>query len=693
MEKVLTKIINSAFYFLFFLTPLILTPWNSELFEFNKMLLVYSLTIIILCAWLGKMILARRIIFKRTFWDFSLWLFLLSQVLSTIFSIDRHTSFWGYYSRFHGGLLSSLCYGLLFWAFVSNLEKRSALRALTVALFTAVLVALYGIAQHFGIDSHLWVQDVQNRVFSTLGQPNWLAAYLAVFIPVIIAFFLKTSKNTLAFFAYLILGLAFFYTKSQSGLIAVILSLGFFWIITFLSGAKLIKNFRFWPNFFLINFGLILLFFQVGPNAFPQLFPQRWFKLPPAKETLPSSSQAQVINEEISPSGEIRKVVWKGAFDIFRHYPLLGSGVETFAYTYYNFRPKEHNLLSEWDFLYNKAHNEYLNYLSTTGLFGLASYLFLIITLGKQSLLWLKLKYQSKKPFSLEEKDRFLFIGLFAGWVSILITNFFGFSVVTIGLLFSLIPALLIILFFPSESKKVKLLRINPKTGISQAVFLLSVFLLGSLLLIKIANYWRADYFFARGKGYNETGQYSQAFLTLSRAINFNQQEPVYRNEIAQSSAYLAILTQEEDETSTKKFIQIALSQSEAALKISPANVNFWKNRVKIFFALSKIDPQFLEIAVESLLKTISLSPTDPKLRYNLGLLYASGDQKKEAISAFETAISLKPNYRDPRLALAGLLKEIGENQAAKQQLEYILNYLAPGDSQSAELLKEVSQE
>ena len=37
-----------------------------------------------------------------------------------------------------------------------------------------------------------------------------------------------------------------------------------------------------------------------------------------------------------------------------------------------------HNLTSEWDFLYNKAHNEYLNYLATTGLFGLGSYLLFI---------------------------------------------------------------------------------------------------------------------------------------------------------------------------------------------------------------------------------------------------------------------------------------------------------------------------
>ncbi|MDO8734650.1 MAG: O-antigen ligase family protein, partial [Elusimicrobiota bacterium] len=34
-------------------------------------------------------------------------------------------------------------------------------------------------------------------------------------------------------------------------------------------------------------------------------------------------------------SGQIRLIVWKGALEVFKHYPIFGSGVETFAYSYY----------------------------------------------------------------------------------------------------------------------------------------------------------------------------------------------------------------------------------------------------------------------------------------------------------------------------------------------------------------------
>ena len=167
-------VIAYCFYALFVLVPLILTPWNYELFEFNKILTVYIFTVIIAAAWGIRMIVAKKWLIKRTPFDIPLGLFLLSQIISTLVSIDIRTSVLGYYSRFHGGLLSTISYILLYYAFISNLNKKHVLYALRLLLSAATLVALYGIAEHLGIDKHLWVQDVQTRVFSTLGQPNWL---------------------------------------------------------------------------------------------------------------------------------------------------------------------------------------------------------------------------------------------------------------------------------------------------------------------------------------------------------------------------------------------------------------------------------------------------------------------------------------------------------------------------------------
>ncbi|MBI3955578.1 hypothetical protein HY338_03970, partial [Candidatus Gottesmanbacteria bacterium] len=187
------KIIEICFFLLLFLVPLTLTPFNFELFEYNKMMATYGFTVIIFGAWIIKMIIKKKIIFRRTPLDLPLLLFLLSQVISTYLSIDRHVSIWGYYSRFNGGLVSTFSYLTLYYAFVSNFPMKKIIKLLQVGLISGLLVSSYGILEHFGIDKNLWVQDVQNRVFSTLGQPNWLAAYLAVLIPISIGFSLNSN--------------------------------------------------------------------------------------------------------------------------------------------------------------------------------------------------------------------------------------------------------------------------------------------------------------------------------------------------------------------------------------------------------------------------------------------------------------------------------------------------------------------
>ena len=124
---------------------------------------------------------------------FPVLLFLLSQIVSTIYSIDPHVSWFGWYGRFNGGLLSTVSYTLLYYALVSNIVNSKQITVngkrgnfpiyglpFTVypIIVSSIIVSLYALLQHFGVDKNFWVQDVTNRVFSTQGQPNWLGAYL-----------------------------------------------------------------------------------------------------------------------------------------------------------------------------------------------------------------------------------------------------------------------------------------------------------------------------------------------------------------------------------------------------------------------------------------------------------------------------------------------------------------------------------
>ena len=123
--------------------------------------------------------------------------------------------------------------------------------------------------------------------------------------------------------------------------------------------------------------GLIfcIVVFKTGINQI-----DRYLSLPQPKAPVVVQTKTEAPSSpfKVSESIDIRKIVWKGAVNLGLQYPLFGTGVETFAYSYYFVRPVEHNLTSEWDYLYNKAHNEYLNFFATTGVAGLATYLLYI---------------------------------------------------------------------------------------------------------------------------------------------------------------------------------------------------------------------------------------------------------------------------------------------------------------------------
>ena len=102
------------------------------------MLLTYAVATIIGSAWLLQMIQEKRLIWQRTPFDIPIGLFGASQILSPIFSLHPYTSFFGYYTRFHGGLLSTLTYVLFYYAFVQTMSRKTLkLFFLTTAIAAA----------------------------------------------------------------------------------------------------------------------------------------------------------------------------------------------------------------------------------------------------------------------------------------------------------------------------------------------------------------------------------------------------------------------------------------------------------------------------------------------------------------------------------------------------------------------------
>lgn len=666
-------LIPNLFYLLFFFVPLILWPYTSELFEFNKMILVYILTLLIAASWTAKMIQEKKIIFRRTILDIPLLIFLTSQILSTLTSIDPRTSFLGYYSRFHGGLLSTISYTLLYWAYVANMDIRYTLYSIRYTLYSAILVSIYGILQRFGIDKDIWVQDVQNRVFSTLGQPNWLAAYLVALMPLAwsASIYKQTQNhkfqilNTIPYFLSVLLFITLLFTKSRSGILGFTVADFIFW------GFILIKYKKeFLKQFIIFNLSFVILFLVIGGP----------FRISGIQSQVSPSGPA--LETGGTESGEIRKIVWRGAIDIWKHNPILGTGPETFAYSYYRFRPTAHNLVSEWNFIYNKAHNEYLNFMANTGTLGILAYLILIGFSIYQILS--TNKYQVQINTNSQSKleiwnSKFVFIGIISGYSSLLVTNFFGFSVVPIALGFFLFPAMAAALANNQHTTNNLQLK---KLDVGQKAAIIVLLLVVCWLLIVIARYWYSDIFYNKGKQFNSISKYPEALVYLQKAVKLSPKEALYRNELSQISAGLAEKAQ--------GFTDFAVAQSNEAVLLSPANVNILRDRANLFYKLSKINPEYLTGAIEALLLASAKAPTDAKIFYNLGIMYLRTGRVNDALDVFQKTISLKPNYKEARLAYALTLIDSDKTPEAKEQLLYILEKIDPNDKTAKEELKKI---
>lgn len=649
--KRLGQIIRFLYLGLFFLTPLIFNFRNSELFELPKMHFVYFLTIIIVSLhfinWLSGQ---TKLVVKHPL-SLPLLLFLISQIITTFTSIDPNTSFFGYYSRLNGGLLSIITFTSLFYYLIPYLTPHFQKNIINISLFSGFLVAVYGILQHLGIDRHLWVQDVQNRVFSSLGQPNWLAAYLCIIIPFSLYQSRQTQNpkisllhhlNSLALFACLL------FTKSKSGLIAAGISLGIYFLFQFIFDFKhktLSKNLKL---YFLPILFLVIALTTKNPLT-EKIFPKKSSSAPAAPST----------NLIITPSADIRRIVWRGSLDLWQKFPLFGTGVETFAYSYYWTRPVEHNLTSEWDFLYNKAHNEYLNYLATTGLVGFVPYIFLIIT-------FLVVLFKNRRSK--------LFLPVLSAYLSILITNAAGFSVVVTSLYFFLLPAL----FFFSPAKPA------PPSAPKPKYFMIIPISIGLFLTYLNFTFYLADIYYAKSESADSRQNYPDAYKYINLSLKLNPYQPTYLITHALASAKMALATKDQS------YIKIATTSADRSVAISPANINFWRQRAQVYYYLSGFGSDYFIKTVESMIQASKLAPTDPKNYYSLAQFLESAQLIDDAIFYYQQAIKLKPNYDHAYFSLGKIYFDKKDYRLATDNLQQAVNYSHPVNTEAQKLLDQI---
>jgi len=304
----------------------------------------------------------------------------LIHLAATMLSIAPRVSWGGGYQRLQGSY-TLLSYLVLFFSVLSFLRQPTQLeRLVTVLIVTTLPVTFYGIMQHFEITllafSGPGAETIPGRVVSTLGNPIFVAAYLALVIPLTLWRFLSAIASWLetrvwAHVAragiYGVIGslqlLSVAFTQSRGPLLGLAAEL-----VVFAFAAALTRGRRRLAQFAVgaVVSGTLLgvaLIGPWGPKALPRDVP-----------VLARLSQLQ--ND---PSIQGRLLAWQGALSALQAQPehlILGYGPETMIRVFNRYMPPRLAAL-ERGATFDRAHNEVLDTLFHTGLIGLIGYLLL----------------------------------------------------------------------------------------------------------------------------------------------------------------------------------------------------------------------------------------------------------------------------------------------------------------------------
>ncbi|MBT8274779.1 MAG: O-antigen ligase family protein [Bacteroidia bacterium] len=347
------------------LIPVIVIPWTgvTDQFYFPKAFVLWLIGISLLC-W---------IVFKGGYTsiiNLPKWLlipigvFLFAVLLSASLSPHQQIVWDGLLWR-HEGVYTLLCYILLF-VLSANLNTVSTTSIFDAIILTSSVVSLIGLLQYYNVQ--IIPQDTLRyswtRIYSTIGNANWLASLLLLALP--LTFYkASTSSNHFYKIALLLISACLFATGSRGAYlalfimaIAIILSK---WNSLIRSSRKLILP----ACVVLIGFSITCI-----PNYYPL---QRIY-------STSTNINSALVNNDMA-AGEYRWHLFSEAVKMIPNYVFMGSGPDTFG--------KEFDQESTWHIMERdgikkshrvkilKAHNEYLQLAVTIGFLGSLSYIFI----------------------------------------------------------------------------------------------------------------------------------------------------------------------------------------------------------------------------------------------------------------------------------------------------------------------------
>lgn len=307
--------------------------------------------------------------------------FILTMFVSLLFTDVKIVGLIGENQR-RNGFFAYVSLAVFFVFSYFYITFKYAVKLIKIGVITGLILSVYGVMQVFGNDFVMW-NNPYNSMISTLGNPNFASAMLAIFFLLGLVAFKLTQLNV--FYRIFIILLCTFSlyaiikSSSRQGLLVIGFGLIFYFgLSVFLNKSK----------FRLLSISILSLLAMFSILGMLQIGPL-----------------AQYLYKD---SVSVRGFYWKAGLKMFWENPLFGVGLDSYGSFFKEFREVNYPLRYGYEITSSNAHNTLIQFFATGGILVGMTYLLILFFILIRSL---------KLLTKLKSDDRQIVLALLSAWI------------------------------------------------------------------------------------------------------------------------------------------------------------------------------------------------------------------------------------------------------------------------------------
>lgn len=607
-----SKTINWCLAALLFLVPLFFLPFTSEVREFNKQTLIFILVVVMLGVWVIRILTTRSVSWVKTSLDYILMTYVAVYLVSSFMSIDKVSSFLGYYGRFTGSFLSVVSLIVLYYIVVNNVRTQRLTRNLINILMTSGgIVVIYSLFQILGFYI-LRFDFAKKTSFNPIGSLVSLGIFAAIILILVQWAWLtqKNSKLKHVFYAVVtIAGLAvlFLVNAFTAWLVLALSMIVFLALAMVLTSNNPASGSWVWKPLLVLVVSILFVGFQFLPQS---VNPRNWV----------GNSVRLPVEIQLSNSA-----TWEMTKNALMTKPILGFGPGTTGIAFGQIKPETLNQSIVWSLNFDRASSEIANIAIETGLLGLLAFEATSILFLLYALFFLLKK--------VDHPGRMQAFGLFAVWLGLYVAHFFYFYNTTMYFLFWVSLAMFVaITHWKDTEEESKSMSFNdsPRSALSwmfASLLVLALLLVGGFFQIAV---YFADTAYASGiKELNkQQPDLARASGLFASAIQRNQYRDVYYLAYGQNLVFRAAQEARKENPDIAQFqgwIRDLIAAGNSATSYSPNKASNWAARGQFYSQIRALSvPGTDDVIIASAEEAVKKDDRNPVLQLQLAQAYAN---------------------------------------------------------------------